>query len=375
MRPPSLAACPLRRRPLLARHSRPSQCLVSTAARRAALPSSGAAGFFLSNRLFERSRCLDAVILRQHPRTSSTSSSPSGQKPPQKRNTFTSSSSPPSSIAELPPHRRRQALKQAAESADGAMLPPNASSTLTSAAAASPARSLRRVLSSMSRTRNRPLVRGLISPRSAAAFALVAGACGVAALYYGVNPTVSVLGLSNIVLYAGIYTPLKAVTAFNTWFPHFMALSWPIREEYRAAGLRMLAWTNPSRNGRVALRYSLAFVPICVALCFVDVTEWSFAAISLPVNAWLVREAFLFWRHEGHAGTARGLFWASVWHLPVVMMLALLHKKGVWRRAWRSALGLPDLAEDGVWEDAELAGMARTAARVAEKGTTAPQGR
>ncbi|RCI13646.1 hypothetical protein L249_5577 [Ophiocordyceps polyrhachis-furcata BCC 54312] len=252
----------------------------------------------------------------------------------------------------------------------------------------------------MSRTRNRPLVRKLLSARNAGLFAAAAAAAGVAALYMGVNPTVACLGLGNIVLYAGVYTPLKAVTSLNTWagavvggipplmgwaaaageaatgdgswrellfaadgssaggwllaallfawqFPHFMALSWPIRDEYRAAGLRMMAWTNPARNARVALRYSLASVPICLGLCVAGVTSWSFAATSMPVNLWLVREAVRFWKHQGHAGSARGLFWASVWHLPVVMMLALLHKKGMWSRAWKSAFG----TDDGVWED------------------------
>ncbi|RDA83377.1 hypothetical protein CP532_4723 [Ophiocordyceps camponoti-leonardi (nom. inval.)] len=252
----------------------------------------------------------------------------------------------------------------------------------------------------MSRTRNRPLVRKLLSARVAGLFAAAAAAAGVAALYLGVNPTVACLGLANIALYAGVYTPLKALTPLNTWagavvggipplmgwaaaageaatgdgswrellfaadgssaggwllaallfawqFPHFMALSWPIRDEYRAAGLRMMAWTNPARNARVALRYSLASVPICLGLCFAGVTSWSFAATSMPVNLWLVREAVRFWKHQGHAGSARGLFWASVWHLPVVMMLALLHKKGMWSRAWKSAFG----TDDGVWED------------------------
>ncbi|KAK9439618.1 protoheme IX farnesyltransferase [Metarhizium brunneum] len=269
----------------------------------------------------------------------------------------------------------------------------------------------------MSRTRNRPLVRKLVSPRIAALFAILAGATGVGALYFGVNPTVSFLGLSNIVLYAGIYTPLKAVTAFNTWvgalvggipplmgwaaaageaatndgswrellfagdgssiggwllagllfawqFPHFMALSWPIRDEYKAAGLRMLAWTNPARNSRVALRYSVVFIPLCLGLCAAGVTEWSFAATSLPINAWLIHQAVRFWRFEGHKGSARGLFWASVWHLPGVMILALLHKKGMWSRAWKSVFG----DDDGEWEEEELEEMAgMTAAHVAEK--------
>jgi protoheme IX farnesyltransferase len=256
----------------------------------------------------------------------------------------------------------------------------------------------------MSRTKNRPLVRGLISGRGALIFAIVSGTTGVAALYYGVSPTVAFLGGLNIFLYAGIYTPLKRVSAINTWvgaivggipplmgwaaaagqsatasddwrellfsdqsvggwliagllfawqFPHFMALSWPIRLEYKHAGYKMLAWMNPARNGRVALRYSLLFTPICFAMCYAGVTEWSFAALSAPVNAWLVREAYYFWKYEGLKGSARGLFWASVWHLPVVMVLAMLEKKGMWQRAWRAVVGEPDLQDDEWMEDDE----------------------
>ncbi|KAH6645487.1 UbiA prenyltransferase family-domain-containing protein [Truncatella angustata] len=259
----------------------------------------------------------------------------------------------------------------------------------------------------MSRTRNRPLVRGLLSQRKAVMFAVLAAATGVGALYFGVNPTVAALGATNIVLYAGVYTPMKRLHWFNTWvgaivggipplmgwaaaagesakdtggfeellltrdaiggwllagllfawqFPHFMALSWSIREEYKGAGHKMLAWINPARNGRVALRYSLAFFPICFGLCMAGVTEWSFAVTSLPINLWLTKEAVRFWKHEGHQGSARGLFWASVWHLPVVMVFALVQKKGMWSRVWRAAFGEPTLDEDEEedWEDDEV---------------------
>jgi protoheme IX farnesyltransferase len=253
----------------------------------------------------------------------------------------------------------------------------------------------------MTRTRNRPLVRKLLTTRAAVVFAVLCGLAGTAGLYFGVNPTVSFLGAANIVLYAGVYTPLKAVTVVNTWigglvggipplmgwaaaagesatgdgswrelllapdggsiggwllgsllfawqFPHFMALSWSIRDEYRNAGLRMLAWTNPARNARVALRYSIVFVPICLGLCAAGVTEWSFAATSMPINGWLIWQAVRFWRHDGLKGSARGLFWASIWHLPGVMVLALLQKKGMWTRVWRSIVG--DELDDE-WED------------------------
>jgi len=259
----------------------------------------------------------------------------------------------------------------------------------------------------MSRTRNRPLVRGLISTRGAMIFAILSGLTGTAALYFGVNPTVSFLGALNIALYAGVYTPMKRISVLNTWvgaivggipplmgwaaaagqsatdgswrelllgeqnaggwllagllvawqLSHFMSLSWSIRHEYRDAGYKMLCWVNPARNGRVALRYSLCMIPICIGLCYFGVTEWTFAVASAPVNVWLAKEAVKFWKYEGAKGSARGLFWASVWHLPVVLVLAMVEKKGMWQRVWRAVIGEPDLDEDWIEEDEEDAVM------------------
>lgn len=249
----------------------------------------------------------------------------------------------------------------------------------------------------MSRTRNRPLVRKLISPTGALVFAIACGTAGVAALYYGVNPTTAFLGAVNIGLYAGVYTPLKRISVANTWvgavvggipplmgwtaaagqsahegggwrellfgagsaggwlcaallfawqFPHFNALSWAIRDEYKRAGYRMLCWTNPAHNARVALRYALLMFPVCFGLAYVGVTDWGFVVTSSAVNGWMVWRAVQFWREKGHKGTARGLFWASVWHLPIVMVLAMAQKKGLWERVWRAAVGAPEVDEE-----------------------------
>lgn len=69
----------------------------------------------------------------------------------------------------------------------------------------------------MTRTRTRPVVRGLVTPTQAFTFAGVSGVVGVTALYFGVNPTVAFLGASNIVLYGGLYTTLKRKSISNTW--------------------------------------------------------------------------------------------------------------------------------------------------------------
>jgi protoheme IX farnesyltransferase len=254
----------------------------------------------------------------------------------------------------------------------------------------------------MSRTRNRPLVRKLISPRGAMVFAVACGVVGTGALFYGVNPTTAFLGAANIVLYAGVYTPMKRMSVLNTWvgaivggipplmgwtaaasqyahdgtweellfgegsaggwlcaallfawqFPHFNALSWSIREEYKNAGYRMLAWVNPAQNGRVALRYAVLMFPVCIGLSYCGVTDWSFVVTSSAINGWMALKAFQFWKADGHKGTARGLFWASVWHLPIVMVLAMAQKKGLGERLYRSLFGYSEVDEEDLYYEA-----------------------
>ena len=274
----------------------------------------------------------------------------------------------------------------------------------------------------MSRTRNRPIVRGLIGKKGALIFASATGLAGTASLWFGVNPTVAFLGALNIGLYAGIYTPLKRISAFNTWvgalvggipplmgwaaaagqnatanggwkellfsetsiggwllagllyawqFPHFNGLSWTVREEYKHAGHQMLAWTNPRMNGRVALRYAILLFPICAGLWWFEITDQGFLVTSSIVNAWIVREAWRFWRRDGHRGSARGLFWASIWHLPVVMVLAMVHKKGLWEGIWHRAYTQRVDNAHRRWEDTEASTSSRLDDQV-DLGTESP---
>nr|XP_014340150.1 PREDICTED: protoheme IX farnesyltransferase, mitochondrial isoform X5 [Latimeria chalumnae] len=71
--------------------------------------------------------------------------------------------------------------------------------------------------SNMNRTKNRPLVRGQISPLHAISFAVCCAVPGVALLTFGLNPLTGALGAFNIFLYSCCYTPLKRVSILNTW--------------------------------------------------------------------------------------------------------------------------------------------------------------
>ncbi|GME93737.1 hypothetical protein B5S28_g3020 [[Candida] boidinii] len=240
----------------------------------------------------------------------------------------------------------------------------------------------------MARTSTRPVVTGLVTPTEAYGFAALTSTVGCALLYYGVNPTVAVLGGLNIVLYSWLYTSLKRKSILNTWvgaivgaipplmgwaacsslsdpgawclaallyawqFPHFNALSHNIKDEYKRAGYVMTAFVNPKLNARVALRYSFLMFPICFGMCYFGVTDYYYMLDSSLLNGWLTYMAFKFWWQTRQNNSAKVLssggptkeaitaanvyakktFWGSVWQLPVVLLLAMLHKKGQWDR-------------------------------------------
>lgn len=48
-------------------------------------------------------------------------------------------------------------------------------------------------------------------------FAAVCAVSGAMMLYFGVNGLTLSLGLTNLVLYTSVYTPLKRISIVNTW--------------------------------------------------------------------------------------------------------------------------------------------------------------
>ena len=236
--------------------------------------------------------------------------------------------------------------------------------------------------SKMPRTVGRPVVRGLITPSQAYKFALLTGVMGLATLFFGVNRTVALLGLTNIIIYSWIYTSLKRKSIINTWigaivgaipplmgwavssslvdpgawclaallyswqFPHFNSLSHNLAKQYKDAGYVMTAAEYPKLNARVALRYSFLMIPLCFGLSYYKITDWFFCVDSLIPNILLVFLAYKFWNQQKRnynsvskpSSTAismanmhaKNLFWVSVWHLPSILILAMVHKKGQW---------------------------------------------
>lgn len=109
-------------------------------------------------------------------------------------------------------------------------------------------------------------------------------------------------------------------------FPHFNALSWNLRPDYCRGGYRMCSVVRPEMCKRVALRYSLGMIALCSAAPLVDLTTWTFAVDSLPLNIYLSYLAWNFYR-KGDSNSSRKLFRFTLVHIPVLLLLMLIGKK------------------------------------------------
>jgi protoheme IX farnesyltransferase len=220
----------------------------------------------------------------------------------------------------------------------------------------------------MKRTQQRPLVQNHLSVQEASLAATAWGVAGVGLLQLGTDPVTAMLGLSNIGLYAGLYTYMKPRSIYNTWvgavvgaippvmgwtaatggsfldldamilgttlylwqMPHFFALSFMHRIDYKRGGFEMLPVleNDGDRTSQVVLRYAayLSLVPFVAT--YMDVTSSMFALEGVALNAYALHVAYKF-RQERTNANARKVFLTSLWYLPSWLVLFLLHSK-VW---------------------------------------------
>ena len=193
----------------------------------------------------------------------------------------------------------------------------------------------------MKRTRNRPLVRGIVTPQTATALAATTGISGGSILALGTDPVTAALGVGNIALYAGLYTYLKPRSEINTWvgavvgavppvmgwtaatggslfdleaallgstlflwqFPHFFALSWMHRTDYARGGFQMVPVndidTNGDRTAALINRYTWYMSTIPIASSVLGATSSMFAVEGIVLNAYALYVAKRFQRPQG----------------------------------------------------------------------------
>ena len=216
----------------------------------------------------------------------------------------------------------------------------------------------------MRRTAARPVASGRVAPATALAYGIVLSAAGVGVLYFGANAFASFLALATVLLYVLLYTPMKRVTPwalevgalpgalppvigwvaaggglsglgwalfaylFIWQIPHFLAISWICRDDYRAGGFRMLAVSDAT--GRAVARKAFAWTLLLVVVTFLPLavveTGWLFLAVAVLLSAHILSAALAYLRRPASVPAARRLFGATLVHLPVYLSFLVVDR-------------------------------------------------
>ena len=210
----------------------------------------------------------------------------------------------------------------------------------------------------MRRTMNRPLPSGRLGPAEVLTLGIVCGAVGTAYLAAFVNGPTAAMTALTFVLYAGVYTPLKRVTSLCTavgaipgalppvlgwlaaggrldwtaaslfgllflWqFPHFLAIAWLHRDDYCAAGLRMLpaGRSLPHVTGLLAVGYALGLIPVSLLPAYFGLAGLAYSATALVLGIVYLIASIQFACDETRE-SARRVLWTSLVYLPLVLIV------------------------------------------------------
>jgi protoheme IX farnesyltransferase len=213
----------------------------------------------------------------------------------------------------------------------------------------------------MRRTRERPLPDGRVTASDARVFGIILALAGVAWLAAASNLLAALLACATLGVYLIVYTPMKRRSAAATligavpgalppvigwtaaqgtasaggwvlfaivffWqIPHFMAIAWLYRDDYRQAGFPMLPVVEPDgkRTGRQALFYSALLVAASIVPTLLAISGWMYFWIAAGLGAGMLFLSARF-AAERSAATARLLFLGSITYLPLIWLSMVL---------------------------------------------------
>ncbi len=221
----------------------------------------------------------------------------------------------------------------------------------------------------MCRTRNRPLPAGRMSLATGLTAGIVATITGSIYLALTTNVLTGVLAFLTAAVYVACYTPLKRVSPISTFvgafpgamppllgwtavrgkleieavllflivffwqFPHFQAIAWMYRDDYEAAGIKMLPVVDHAGHSviRQMLTYcsTLISVSLVPALLRMSGKVYLFGALVLGMGffwfVWRLARTKLPTTSPESRKFARQLLQASVLYLPLLFALMMLN--------------------------------------------------
>ncbi len=215
----------------------------------------------------------------------------------------------------------------------------------------------------MDRTALRPIVSGRLRSGHALLFAFLISLSGLIYLFMLVNHLTSLLSAIIFACYLFLYTPLKAKTWLCTlvgaipgalpivmgwaaatgsmssgawvlfaivfcWqMPHFYAIGWMYRDDYRKAGLPVLSVVDMSgkRTGRQAVAFIIALMIISLFLWPMGMAGSIYPAGAIALGLLFLLSGIHFARTRS-LSSARRLFLVSALYLPALLILLVLDR-------------------------------------------------
>jgi protoheme IX farnesyltransferase len=217
----------------------------------------------------------------------------------------------------------------------------------------------------MTRTRQRPIAAGRMTPSAGRLIAIILSVGGLVGLWLVSNLDATLVALATLVSYAMVYTPLKRRSSLATvvgavpgalppligwaaaggslatlapwslfgfmflWqLPHFLAIAWIYRDEYARAGLPMLPVIDAkgAMTGRQAMLWAATIIPVSELPFLLGIASGSYAigALVLGIGPLALTVQFALRRS---LGTARALFYGSITYLPLLWLLMGLARR------------------------------------------------
>ena len=215
--------------------------------------------------------------------------------------------------------------------------------------------------SKMLRTKNRPIPAGIIAPAYALNFGITLTLTGIFLLYVKVNILTAFLSLLTAFLYIVVYTPMKRASWLNTtvgaipgaipplggwaaatgslsfeagilflilfiWqHPHFYAIAWMLRDDYKRGGFQMLPVVEPNgdRMFRHILWTSVLLIPVSLIPAVIGMSGAVYCAGALIAGVLLLIISRKFVASRTNLD-ARKLLRATVLYLPALFFLIIM---------------------------------------------------
>ncbi len=213
----------------------------------------------------------------------------------------------------------------------------------------------------MTRTKNRPIPRGIISPPQAMGFGMILVLAGIFFLWWKVNLLTAFLSLLTSFLYVLVYTPMKKISWLNTtigaipgalpplggwaagtgelsqeaWIlffilffwqhPHFYSIAWMFKNDYKKAGFKMLPVVYPDGKSTFLqiIIYSMLLILTSLVPTLIGMAGFIYLGGALILGLVLLNQSLVLSASQSLVD-AKKLLKTSIIYLPVIFILIVV---------------------------------------------------